>query len=264
MALTYQWYKDGSPISGATSATYTKPSAVEGDAGSYYCRVTNAFGSVNSNAATVTVDANTLLLVQVDADGNIVERTGNGTITTTGTVIVDHTTTHDGFGSIRNTALGSATATGITEISCNLTNAATIEGWICPLSPTPSQALWLAARSSSFDSVIGAALLGEGKAGTVGSEFYANVFGDALIETSVASTRGQFHHIAFVFNGTIVTLYINGSNSGNASYGSVPSLINLFVGGYNSPSLWNACCWENIRVSNIARYTTNFTPPGRF
>lgn len=53
--LTYQWYKDASPISGATSATYTVPSASAADAGSYTVVVTNALGSATSAAATVTV-----------------------------------------------------------------------------------------------------------------------------------------------------------------------------------------------------------------
>ncbi len=44
--LSYQWYKDGTAdgnmIDGATSATYYKASAVEGDYGSYYCKVSKA------------------------------------------------------------------------------------------------------------------------------------------------------------------------------------------------------------------------------
>lgn len=54
MALSYQWYKGGSPITGATSATYTK-TAESGDAGDYYCKASNQFGSTNSNTAVVTV-----------------------------------------------------------------------------------------------------------------------------------------------------------------------------------------------------------------
>ncbi|MCO5191271.1 MAG: immunoglobulin domain-containing protein, partial [Anaerolineae bacterium] len=56
--LTYQWQKNFVDIVGATSATYVTPATVLGDNGSTYrCRVTNAYGSVNSNTATLTVSA---------------------------------------------------------------------------------------------------------------------------------------------------------------------------------------------------------------
>lgn len=57
---SYQWYKDGAPISGATSATYTKASPVAGDAGEYWCVATssnnNAPKTVESIHCTVTVN----------------------------------------------------------------------------------------------------------------------------------------------------------------------------------------------------------------
>lgn len=50
--LTYQWRRDGSNVSGATSSCYTANSA-----GSYQCIVSNACGSVTSSAAVVTVNS---------------------------------------------------------------------------------------------------------------------------------------------------------------------------------------------------------------
>lgn len=54
--VTYQWSKDGQPLSGATGSTYTVASTTTGTAGSYTVTVTNPQGSVTSSAATVTVE----------------------------------------------------------------------------------------------------------------------------------------------------------------------------------------------------------------
>ena len=54
-SLTYQWYKDSTAISGATSATYSISATATTDAGSYYVVVTNSAGSVTSSTVTLTV-----------------------------------------------------------------------------------------------------------------------------------------------------------------------------------------------------------------
>lgn len=56
--LSYQWKKNGTSISGATSSTYTTPSTTTSDAGSQFTvTVSNSAGSVTSNAAILTVNA---------------------------------------------------------------------------------------------------------------------------------------------------------------------------------------------------------------
>ena len=55
-AMTYQWFKNGAPISGATSSTYTTPASVASDTGSVFTViVTNSAGSATSGPATLTV-----------------------------------------------------------------------------------------------------------------------------------------------------------------------------------------------------------------
>jgi len=54
--LTYQWYKNGVAISGATSSTYTTAPTVAGDNGAVFTvTVSNATGSATSGPATLTV-----------------------------------------------------------------------------------------------------------------------------------------------------------------------------------------------------------------
>src|SRR5262249_1449248 len=53
--LSYQWQKNGSNISGATSASFTINSAQASDAASYDVVVSNSSGSVTSSTATLTL-----------------------------------------------------------------------------------------------------------------------------------------------------------------------------------------------------------------
>ena len=54
-APTYQWQKGGVNIGGATGSSFTIPSVVPGDVGSYTVVATNSSGSVTSNAASLAV-----------------------------------------------------------------------------------------------------------------------------------------------------------------------------------------------------------------
>jgi hypothetical protein len=52
---TFQWRKDGIPVTGATDSRFTIPSAAPGDAGAYDVVASNTLGSVTSQRARVTV-----------------------------------------------------------------------------------------------------------------------------------------------------------------------------------------------------------------
>lgn len=54
--INYQWRKNGTPITGATSSSYSIAEAAVGDEGSYDCVVTSGCGSQTSSAATLTVN----------------------------------------------------------------------------------------------------------------------------------------------------------------------------------------------------------------
>ena len=56
--LNYQWMKNGTPIAGSTSASYSTPATAISDTGSQFTvTVSNLAGNVTSSAATLTVNA---------------------------------------------------------------------------------------------------------------------------------------------------------------------------------------------------------------
>ncbi len=62
--MTYQWYFNCEPISGATNSTYTDSSVVATDTGLYYVIITNTSGSTQSSNAFLTVSNVPLILEQ--------------------------------------------------------------------------------------------------------------------------------------------------------------------------------------------------------
>lgn len=83
--FTYQWSQNGSPISGATSSSYTTPIATAEDSGeSFAVSVSNSVNSVTSASATLTVGARSpksgdLRFQQVDSPSVANQGTGNVT-----------------------------------------------------------------------------------------------------------------------------------------------------------------------------------------
>jgi len=58
-SLSYQWRKNGVAIVGATTTTYSISSTKSTDVGAYSVVVTNPYGSVTSNDATLALSADT-------------------------------------------------------------------------------------------------------------------------------------------------------------------------------------------------------------
>ncbi|MGB7566364.1 MAG: FISUMP domain-containing protein, partial [Chitinivibrionales bacterium] len=111
--LSYQWEKNGSNISGATTATYTIGSVASADQGSYSCTVAGSCGAVTSNAATLTIQCS----VTYNGNGNTsgtapgttndnyntdIVISNSGTLAKSGLVFVNWNTAADGSGTYYN------------------------------------------------------------------------------------------------------------------------------------------------------------------
>jgi hypothetical protein len=57
--VQYQWFKDGTELTGEVAPTYTRLITSADDAGKYWCRIQAECGELTSDTATVTVDATT-------------------------------------------------------------------------------------------------------------------------------------------------------------------------------------------------------------
>ncbi|HEV3421945.1 MAG TPA: DUF4082 domain-containing protein [Candidatus Acidoferrum sp.] len=134
--LSYQWSKNGTAISGATSASYTTPAETTADNGAQFSAVvSNAAGSVTSSAATLSVNASTYVLSVSPASlsfGNIdtgatstlgatLKNSGNSSVTISGV-----STLGAGF-SASNVSSGTVLAPG-QSAALNVTFAPTSTG----------------------------------------------------------------------------------------------------------------------------------------
>jgi len=88
--------------------------------------------------------------------------------------------------------------------------------------------------------------------------------GGMLIQESGTISTNTWTHCALVRSGSTFTLYKNGTSVGTYSSSSTfASQLTLAIGTANSPDFGansSAHFQDEIRISNVARYTSNFTP----
>ncbi len=164
-APTYQWRLNSTPISGATSATYSIASAQASNAGSYTCVVTNAAGSVTSNAATLTVQIPPAITAQpasltVNQNGSAsfsITATGNPAPTyqwrRNGTVISGATSSTYTIASAQSANAGSYTCVVTNAAGSATSDAATLTVQIAPAITAQPTSLTVAQNASASFSV---------------------------------------------------------------------------------------------------------------
>jgi hypothetical protein len=81
--LTYQWYKNGTEITGATAATFTKTGTSPADAGTYHAVITGECGTVQSENSVVEI---TTGVEDIPVAGYSVEATSPSPVIETGAI----------------------------------------------------------------------------------------------------------------------------------------------------------------------------------
>jgi hypothetical protein len=88
--LTYQWYKNGSTISGASNNTYTISSVSTSDAATYVCRVTNNCAYAESNGIIISVNSSPTVVSQSSSTSVCESSAHSFTLTATGTATLSY------------------------------------------------------------------------------------------------------------------------------------------------------------------------------
>ena len=78
--LSYQWLKDGNPLSGETSATLLLTSIAAADAGDYVLQITNGQGTFAAEAATLAVEGGTVPTLNSQPGSATVASAGSATL----------------------------------------------------------------------------------------------------------------------------------------------------------------------------------------
>jgi Concanavalin A-like lectin/glucanases superfamily/Immunoglobulin domain len=211
--LSYQWYKDGTPIPTATNAIIGSASLTPANSGAYYVRVSNGAGGTNSATVTVQVGNNMARYqATVLAEGSLLSYytfdAGDGR---------DARNAHPG--TVANTVAFGAGAGGVTNQCLTLlgtghidlgqvadfdftSGSGTAEGWIRPdWSTAPGYAPCVFADRDGGS--VWSIHMTEGK------NAIGNWNGDRF-QTMTIPTASGWHHYAIVFNTGHVAMYWDG------------------------------------------------------
>jgi hypothetical protein len=205
----FQWRKNGIEINGATSSSYSISAVTTGDLGSYDCVVIGQGGNVTSSAATLTLKSSVTPIQELvswwRAENNTIDAVGNNNGTLLNASGSDYTAGKVGsgfqFSSTHN-------CVSIPYSPTLVSSTYTIEAWIMPNTQVPQTTIF--GPSSGHCRL----LL---RPGTAGGEKVVLAFSTASGSQEVVSASdiplGQFSHVAGTWDGTKLSVYINGSLS---------------------------------------------------
>jgi hypothetical protein len=227
--LSYQWLKNGSAISGATTTAYSISGINAAKAGNYEIVVNNAYGSATSSIAAVTVDEIILTSSNefvVDSNPANPERDG-----------VDNGATW-----LASSSDGTITRTGVMQFVATNSNSITVQGTTNFDSATGTYMFWMRSAGTDINSpgtTGAAALFGRPGSSSANDVIIAQEDGAGNIYFSTPNSANMFasqrtisdndwHLIVLTFDQSAsggTALYIDGtldSTNGNISSWSPP------------------------------------------
>lgn len=265
-------YLNGTRVATSTNAI-TKPTSRtlmylgQDVSGSYFTgymsgvRFIGGSGAYNPTSTTITVPTapptaitNTKLLTNFTNSGifdsaakNVLETVGNAQVSTTQAKWGTTSMYFDGTG---DNLFGKST-----DLLSFGTGDFTIEMWVNPASIPAADKVLIDTRASGSDSGYTPYI----NNGTL--KMYSGA-ADRITSTSNISAN-VWTHIAFVRSSGTMAVYINGTQSGTATYtGSITCPGNIFIGsGFDGAANFNGYI-DDLRITKgYARYTSSFTAP---
>ena len=112
--VSYQWYKDGSAIADATSATYTPT-----ESGSYYCIATSATNSRSAGSNTIQTSTTTVTTANTDNGSTDNNNGGSDNGTTSGNIFSYTIKTSEATANTPYTAEGGTVTLGAAKVDVN-------------------------------------------------------------------------------------------------------------------------------------------------
>ena len=207
--FSYQWSFNTTNINGATNATFTLTNVQLNQAGNYAVAVANQYGSTNSATVTLTVipvpscdPAPSGLVSWWRAEGDIKDAIGTNDGTLAGTAGFAAGEVGQAF-----TFDGSSGHVSIPDSPSldSFTNSITIELWMKSGQLT---------ANSDWEGIV---TKGEGSWRLMGTTFAKTLYFGATGVTplDIIGTRnvndGQWHHVAAVYDGSAMSLYVDGT-----------------------------------------------------
>jgi hypothetical protein len=138
----------------------------------------------------------------------------------------------------------------------------TIEFWMNPISVVTSWGSSDLATIMDTDAPVGTSVTWWVVHQNDASIMFATNSAAIVLSSSVLSAN-VWQHVAIVRNGSTITIYVNGTSAGSATYtNTIGSARRLTIGTQLGSVRWYKGYLDDIRITNgYARYTANFTPP---